>query len=177
MGINDLQLSTEIIAGLYPETLVTVNHPAITGDPSGPGQSEPPKTAPYSFFGKNLRSVCVLVSAPNDESMPGEKLSFLLKILEACKYTLDDIALINIYRQAPDMEKLKNQFHPGIILLWGDLPEIPGIQYPLPDMLPAFWKNITVLPVTQVDLMNGNNPGAQELKRKLWTSLKKIFNL
>ena len=112
MGINDLQLSPEMIAVLYPEILVASCDPAPTGKPTGPGENHPLKIARYAFSGKNLRSICVLVSAPDDEFMQEEKLFFLQKILEACKCTLDDIALINTHRQTPDMEKLKNQFEP-----------------------------------------------------------------
>lgn len=177
MGINDLQLSPEMIAVLYPEILVTGCDPAPIGNPTGPGENHPLKIARYAYSGKNLRSICVLVSAPDDEFMQEEKLFFLQKILEACKCTLDDIALINTHRQTPDMEKLKHQFEPVVIFLWGVLPEIPGLQNPLQDMAPALWENITILPVAQADLMSTDNAKAQELKRKLWTSLKKIFNL
>jgi hypothetical protein len=177
MGINDLQLSPELIAALYPETLVTERNPMPVSSPARPGETRPVKTTIYSFLGMNLRSICVLVSYPNDEFIPGDQLVFLQKILEACKCSMDDIALINTHRQPLDMEKLKNQFSPQVIFLWGSLRDIPGLQNPLPDMAVTLWENIIVLPVAQADLMSRNGPEGQELKRILWTSLKKIFNL
>jgi len=176
MGINDLQLSPEMIAFLYPETLVTL--PLAASNRTFPGTAKVrfPDHSHYTFSGKNLRSICVLVSTPEGASISAQNLSFLQKILEACKCTLDDIALIHIHGQEPEMEKLKTQFNPRIILFWGFLPEIP-LPNPLTDMVPAFWEHITLLSVTNADLMSGNNPEAQGLKRKLWTSLKKIFNL
>ncbi len=85
MGINDLQLSDEMIAALYPETLV--------GKDVRPRQKKSGETSitsaklltRYPFLGKNLRSICFLVSYPDDEFIPGEQLIFLLKILQACK--------------------------------------------------------------------------------------------
>jgi hypothetical protein len=177
MGINDLQLSPEIVALLYPETLVTSHRPVSKNKPPDSGPNQPPDKSLYSFSGKNLRSICVIVSTPDGGTISEEILSFLQKILEACRCTPDDIALIHIQGQQPDMEKLKSQFSPRIILFWGLQPEIPGFQYPLPDMVSVQWENITLLPVANADLMSRNNPEAQDLKRKLWTSLKKIFNL
>src|SRR6267154_1493697 len=110
MGINDLQLSPELIAALYPETLVIARDPVPVVHPA-----EPEKTGTYSFLGKNQRSIAVLVSAPHHEFMPEEQIGFLKKILEACKCGMDDIAIINIYRGEADMESLKNQFKPRII--------------------------------------------------------------
>jgi hypothetical protein len=75
------------------------------------------------------------------------------------------------------MEKLITQFNPRIIIFWGFRPELTGLPNPLTDMVPVLWENITLLSVANAELMNSNDPEAQDLKRKLWTSLKKIFNL
>jgi hypothetical protein len=166
-----------MIALLYPETLIISPQPVSKNKPPESALNQPPDKSLYSFSGKNLRSICVLVSTPDGGMISEEKLSFLQKILEACKCTPDDIALIHIREQQPDMEKVKSQFSPRIILFWGLQPEIPGLQYPLPDLVSVQWENITLLPVANADLMTRNNPEAQDLKRKLWTSLKKIFNL
>jgi len=177
MGINDLQLSPELIAAWYPEILVTHRDPAPPVSSASPGETRPVEPAVYSFLGMNRRSICVLVHYPDDEFIPEDQLIFLQKILEACKCSLDDIALINTNQQPLELERVKNQFNPNIIFLWGSLPEVPGLQKPLQDMAVTLWENIIVLPVTQADLMSRNNPEGQELKRVLWTSLKKIFNL
>ena len=153
MGINDLQLSAEMIAVLYPENLVAMGDPAPAGNTTGPEQLQALKTERYSFSGKNLRSICVLVSTPDGGVMPEEKLVFLQKILEACKCGMDDIALINTYRQPLDLERLKSQFSPRVIFLWGVVPEITGLQNPIPDMSPILCENIIVLTVAHADLM------------------------
>jgi hypothetical protein len=177
MGINDLQLSPELIAALYPETLVTAGNPAPVSGPVKPG--EPPVKKPaYTFLGRNRRLLCILVSCSDEEFMPEEQLVFLQKIMAACKYSLDDIAVINTYRQPLDLESLKNQFSPHVIFLWGNPPpDIPGFPKTLTDMSVTNWENMIVLPVAQAGLMSMDNPEGLALKRVLWTSLKKIFNL
>jgi hypothetical protein len=196
MGINHLQLSPELIAFLYPETLVNGNDPdpfkkpakspetLVNGNDPDPFK-KPAKTPETlqtkksvpTFLGKNLQLICFLVSYPDDEFIPKEQLVFLQKILVACKCSLDDIALVNLKQQPVAMEDLKTQFSPRIIFLWGSLPVIPGIHQKFPDMAISTWEDISIVPVLQADLMSRDNPEGLELKRSLWISLKKLFNL
>jgi hypothetical protein len=161
LGINHIQLSAELIAILYPETLVEENGP-------GPG---------YPFLGKNLLSICFLVSYPDDEFIPDDQLVFLKKILAACKLSLNDIALINIKRTPVELLVLKKWFQPRIIFFWGIPSSVTGSGLNFPDMTISIWENIRILPVMQAELMSGDNPRGLELKKNLWISLKNLFNL
>jgi hypothetical protein len=158
MGINHIRLSAELIAVLYPETLVA-------------------EESVYPYLGKNLNSICFLVSYPDDEFIPEDQFAFLQKILIACKLNLDDIALINTNRMTVELQVLKNIFQPRIIFLWGAVPDLSGFNQHFPDMTISTWENIRILPVMQAVLMSRDNPAGLELKRKLWISLKKLFNL
>ena len=177
MGINNLQLSSELIAALYPESLVIINGRDPVKKPVDANKDLPVKSAGYPFLGKNLRSICFLVSSPDEEFIPLEQLTFLQKMLTACKCSLDDIAMINTSRSFVDMEILKRQFNPRIIFLWGSLPAIAGMKQKFPDMTISTWENISVFPVLQTDLMSRDLPESLELKRSLWVSLKKLFSL
>lgn len=161
MGINHIRLSEELIAVLYPDTLVAENDP----DPG------------YPFLGKNLLSICFLVSYPNDEFIPDEQLVFLQKILTACKLSLNDIALINTKRTPVELLVLKTRFQPRIIFFWGTEPAITGSKLNFPDMTISTWENIRILPVIQAELLSRDTPRGLELKKNLWISLKKLFNL
>jgi hypothetical protein len=157
MGINDLKLSDAVVAALYRETLVGSDGPA------------PPEKAVISalpvetvdtrlpFLGKNLRSICFLVSYPDDEFIPEEQLSFLLKILQACKCGLDDIALINTKNFPVEINNLKSRLNPGSYF-YGETPIVTGIDQEFPDMTISTWKSISLVPVRQVELMSRNNP-------------------
>ena len=102
---------------------------------------------------------------------------FLQKILTACKCSLDDIAIINTGPEPVIMESIRQQFNPRIIFLWGDQIAIRGMQQKFPDLAISTWENISILPVAQADLMSRDIPESLESKRKLWVSLKKLFNL
>lgn len=161
MGINDIRLSAELIAILYPETLIEENDQGMS----------------YPFLGKNLLSICFLVSYPDDEFIPDDQLAFLKKILAACKLSLNDIALINTKRTPVELLVLKKRFQPSIIFFWGVAPAVTGSGLKFPDMSISTWENIRILPVMQTELMSGDNPRGLELKKNLWISLKKLFNL
>lgn len=176
MGINNLQLSHELIAALYPESLVVRNDRALTKKTS---KTINPATTPdaYPFLGKNLRSISFLVHYPEGDFLPGEQLVFLQKMLAACKYSLDDIALVNTAHTLFDFAELRIQLQPRTIFLWGILPAAVGLKPGLPDFSISLLDGISVIPVLSPDLMSGNSPEGIEFKQRLWTCLKKLFNL
>ena len=177
MGINDFSLSDEIIAALYPESLVleqtTGSGNKIPDKPDIPGIP----VIPYPFMGQNSRSICFLVHYPDDEFIPGEQLIFLLKILSACKCSLDDIALVNTAKTQVKIDELKRQLKPGVIFLWGLIPGFDKITKEFPDMSLSLMDGVTVIPVSHAEQMSRENAEAVELKKKLWVSLKKLFSL
>ena len=177
MGINDLKLSDTVVAALYRETLVGQDVPAPPEKIAKPSLSLEIVDTGYPFLGENLRSICFLVSYPDDEFIPEEQLCFLLKILQACKCGLDDIALINTKNYPVEINNLKSRLNPRIIFLWGETPIVNGIDQEFPDMTISTWESISFVPVRQAELMSRNNPQGLALKRILWVSLKKLFNL
>jgi len=177
MGINDLQLSSELIGVLYPESLVAVT-PAIPDQkPSKPVINPQRNKTGYPLLGKNGKSICFLVSFPNDAFMPEGQLRFLERILAACQCNLDDIALINAKQKSVDLEELKEQVHPRILFLWGALPAIIGLESELPDLTVSTRANLSIVRVSQAERMSIDDVEGRELKRSLWLILKKLFNL
>lgn len=177
MGINQLQLSAELIAALYPDSLVRIENSDPVKNPAGAKKLDLPENRDYSFLGKNLRSICFLVFYPDEEFIPGGQLVFLKKILSACKCSMDDIALINTSRTPVQMDAIRRQFNPRIIFFWGAGSAPAGILQKFPDMVISIWENIFILPVIQANQMSSDLPENQELKRNLWASLKKLFSL
>lgn len=177
MGINDIRLSAELIASLYPEILVAENNPDPGKIPVRTGLTQTKMEPGYSFLGKNLRNICFLVNYPDDEFIPEDQFTFLQKILTACKLSLNDITLINTNKTAVELQALQRQFQSSIIFFWGNAPDIMGMNQNFPDMTISAWGNIQILPVMQAEMMSWDNPRGLEMKRNLWISLKKLFNL
>ena len=177
MGIDNIQLSPDLIAALYPETLVAANDSGTDGikpQTALPGKSPVPA---YPYLGKNLRSIIFLVDYPDHEFIPENQLAFLQKILGACKCSLDDIALINTSSLAVRLDELIIQFHPQIIFLWGAVPAIAGQLPVFQDLSVSLMEGISIIPVLQANNMNTDYKEGLELKQRLWVCLKKLFNL
>jgi hypothetical protein len=177
MGINHLQLSPELIAALYPETLVAGNDPGNIKKTGKMSVTDLPRAPAYSFLGKNLRSICFLVDCPGQDYIPEKELGFLLRILSACKCSLDDIALVNAARLPIRFNELTKQLQPRILILWGIRPVSIGLKDDLPDFSISPLEGVSVIPVLTPDLMSGESPEGLELKQRLWACLKRLFNL
>jgi hypothetical protein len=175
MGIDNLRLSPELIAALYPESLIDGNMPLTENVRNAKPVALSP--AAYPFLGENIRSICFLANYPEGDFLPADQLLFLQKMLNPCKLSLNDIALLNIARFTFDLAELRLQLHPGIIFLWGVPPASVGLKSSLPDFGISVMDGISVIPVAGPELMSGDSPEGKEYKQRLWTTLKKLFAL
>jgi hypothetical protein len=177
MGINNLQLSPELIAALYPESLVAGNDPSPVKKAQKTENPVHFPARPYPYLGKNMRQVTFLVNYSAGDFMPDGEFIFLQKMLAACKYGMDDVALVNTAKISYDFAELRIQFQPRIIFLWGITPQSVSLKPDLPDFSISTLDGILVVPVLSPDLMTGNSPQGIEFKQRLWTCLKKLFSL
>ena len=177
MGINHLLLSSELIAALYPESLVDGNEAVPVKENVRIPKPVAAKTPPYPFLGENNHSICFLANYPEEDFLPAEQLGFLKKMLTACKLDLNDVALLNIAHFSFDLAELRIQLHPRIIFLWGIPPVSVGLKSGLPDFNISVFDGISIIPVLSPDTMSGNRPEGTEFKQRLWICLKKLFTL
>jgi hypothetical protein len=177
MGINHLRLSSELIAALYPESLVAGRESAPVKENVMTPKTVADKTPVYPFLGENNRSICFLTNNPAEDFLPAEQLGFLNKMLTACKLNLNDIALMNIAHIRFDLAELRVQLNPRIIFLWGIPAMSVGLQSGLPDFSISMFDGISVIPVLSPELMSGNRTEGTEFKQRLWICLKKLFTL
>ncbi|MBL0130777.1 MAG: hypothetical protein IPP43_06385 [Chitinophagaceae bacterium] len=106
--------------------------------------------------------------------MPDHELTFLTGILGACKLSLADVAIVNLYNHPQSSyNELTSFFKSKIVFLF--------------DMEPAAFGLPMHFPHYQIQAFAGNSflyaPSLKELendrveKSKLWVCLKRLFNL
>ncbi len=129
---------------------------------------------PWKSLGQNAKNILILVNNPGITFLPDEELAFLTQMLQACKLSLGDVALLNLtqYTQTSYQDILQH-FNSKTVFLFG---VTPG-EWELPINFPQF----------QVQQFDGrkflHSPGLGEmmndklLKTKLWASLKAILGL
>src|SRR5688500_220954 len=106
MSLNNLALSSQLIADLYPTSLIE----------QVPSSS---KKETLKFLGKNQKNILILVSKDNAVFLEDSELNFLTSVLTACKLSLADIAIVNLSSlERPDYLNIKKQLNSRIVLLF-----------------------------------------------------------
>ncbi|MDX2047332.1 MAG: hypothetical protein SFU87_11130 [Chitinophagaceae bacterium] len=166
MSLNNIQLQPPVITELYRNSLTALN--GITPEKSKD------EIIPILYLGNNKKQILLLVQNPGHAFLPDKTLEFLTGILSACKFSLQDIALVNLSHAGENTYlQLVHHFRPAVCLLLGVAPS----QIELPIHFPHF----------QVQQYNGvsylSSPPLESLaedkllKSKLWLCLKQIFSL
>ncbi len=152
-----------------PAAPVAQPAPAASPAPASPATDAPQ----WKSLGQNARNILILVNNPGITFLPDEELAFLTQMLQACKLSLGDVALLNLAQHAQGYQQILQQFNSKTVFLFG---VSPG-EWELPINFPAF----------QVQQFDGrkflHSPGLGQmmndklLKTKLWASLKAILGL
>lgn len=183
MSAYNIQLPGVVIAGLYKKTVVQGEtgtteavQPATKTSPAAPS-SAASASAAYKFLGKNQQHVTVIVRFPGEAFLPENHLQMLTKMLGACKLNLGDVAIVNDATQTVDINRLKEQLYPKQVLLFGVAPDEAGLPLTFPMFKDQEYAGSTYLYTPSLDELNKETEEGKVLKRKLWESLKKIFNV
>ncbi len=191
MSLNDIQLSPQLLAGLYSKSLI--------GDADGvphtfPRVSEPEtklnipekkgpvaakkvagaSQAAFKSLGNNQKNVLIGVHYAEIANLPDAQLSFLTNLLKACNLGLNDVAIINMnnHPDAVYTEILEN-FKTKVVMLFGITAQQFGFPFEIPEYQVQQFAGKTVV----------HSPALHEIendkaaKGKLWMSLKRIFNV
>jgi hypothetical protein len=187
MSLNNIQLQEFIIEEWFKDNLI---NPAPNTTPPPPptaptlqsptpqaSTSAAPAQAPLKSLGNNRRRIAILVNAPGSPFLPDNQLNFLTKILEACRMTLADAAIVNNATTEIDIATVKEQLHPKTTLLFGLEPSALRLPINFPPFKPLDYDGCTYLSAPGLDQLVTNTEESKLLKSKLWVCLKTIFDV
>jgi hypothetical protein len=140
-------------------------------------QPAAPAQAPIKSLGNNRRHITILVNAPGCPILPDNQLNFLTKILEACRMTLADVAIVNNAATETNIATVKEQLHPKTTLLFGLEPSALRLPINFPPFKPIDYDGCTYLSAPGLDQLVPNTEESKLLKSKLWVCLKTIFDV
>jgi hypothetical protein len=141
-------------------------------------QTTPPSETPvYKFLGNNRRKTTLLVHSPGTPFLPDNQLTFLTKILEACRMTLADVAIVNHAAAPVTIAAIKQQLQPKIVLLFGLDPTAIRLPINFPHFKQLSYDDCVYLSSPALDLLVPNTEESKLLKSKLWVCLKTIFDV
>ncbi|HVM89228.1 MAG TPA: hypothetical protein VMT76_13650 [Puia sp.] len=169
MSFQEIHLSPLVLAGLYKHAVISLNEEKTITDT---------RTEPRAkFLGGNKKRILILVKSKDAVFVNDRGLFFLIKLLEACKMNIDDVAIVNNAENKLSITDLKKELQPKSIILFGCTPT--NIQLPIE--FPMFklqeYDSSTYLYVPGLEELDTNTNDGKILKSKLWVCLKKLFDI
>jgi hypothetical protein len=172
MSLNNIQLPGFLIEEWYSDKLIV--SPAATSTLSAKGTKSP---ASFKFLGDNRRHITILVHAPGSPFLPDNQLAFLTKILEACRLTLADVAIVNNAADPVNIPEIRSQLSPKTLLLFGLEPSALRLPINFPPFKPLDYDGCTFLSAPGLDQLVAGTEESKLLKSKLWVCLQTIFGV
>lgn len=158
MGLNDIKLSGLIIGEWYGEGLL-------------------PQPQLVKSLGNNRRRITLLVHSPGSPFLSDNQLTFLSRILEACRMTIGDVAIVNQAAAPVTVTDLKQQLQPTTMLLFGVEPAAIRLPVNFPYFRAQRYDDCVFLSVPALDRLVPDTEESKLLKSKLWVCLKTIFDV
>ena len=129
------------------------------------------------YLGNFQKKIVILVSDENNMYVSDDNLNFLTGILNACKFNLAHIALINFYNNAVNFASLKKDLQAEFLISFG----ISALQIELPFTMPDYqvqeYNKCKIIIAPPLNELNQQTQTAKAEKTKLWKSLQKMFDL
>ncbi|CAN5256933.1 hypothetical protein BH09BAC2_BH09BAC2_00370 [soil metagenome] len=161
MSLENVELSSYMLQNLYRKNLVTVI--AKKEDKSKP--------ATVSYLGGNEQNILIVSADKVQPYLNDDDLLLLTKILEACKLTLADVAIVNSESKDIVLQEVIPSITCKVVILFG----IDPGKLNLPFRIPHFQiqqhngKQYIIAPALHELAEN------KELKTQLWRSFQKLF--
>jgi hypothetical protein len=169
MSLNEIQLPALVTSGLYKNSLVIIKDLNETKDTAIEHS--------YKFLGKNKKNIVLVAHSSDAVFVTEAHLTFITKLLGACKMNLEDIAILNSSTEQIIITELKKQLSPKTLILFGVEP--PAIKLPI--HFPMFklqeYGGCVYLFAPALEELNQDTNEGKLLKSKLWICLQKLFEL
>ena len=161
MSLNNIQLSSQLLADLYPDVIVETE------------QKQPAKEPLFKFLGSNKKNILVIVSKEETAFLEDAELNFLSSVLTACKFSLADVAIVNRFKNAADYSSLIHFFNSRYVLLFDVEPQAINLPFNFPHFQIQKFEQCTYLSAPALSKIEPD----KATKTKLWNSLKNLFGL
>ncbi len=128
------------------------------------------KSIDYNYLGKYKKGFLIVTHYTNEEYMFAEHIAALENILKRKEYSMDDVAIFNLFTYPQlDFEQLQSYFNPKKLLLLGKnaLPaNLPALTFNQPQKINEY----TALYTFSFDEMMDNIPN----KKAFWDQMKNL---
>jgi hypothetical protein len=176
MSLQSIILDNALVSSLY-ENIDLIDEKKLVSTIANPTEkiiANP--VQPIKYLGHNKRGICIVVNYRETPFLPDQELTFLVTILQACKLTLEDVAIIN-YSGNNNLsgDSIKNEMTPAQLIVFGEaLPAMLGLP-DISDFLITAINGFQLLLAPELEALNNTTESGKLLKSKLWICLKQLF--
>ena len=161
MSLNTINLTAQLIADLYPNTLIETI--STTGS----------KNTGLRYLGDNQKNIAILVKNKEVPFLNETEFNLLTSILTACKLSIADVAIVNLESDKSNPEEITTVLNSKIVLLFDVTPSEINLPINFPHFQVQQFNKRTYLYAPTFSLIEKD----KAVKIKLWQALKTIFNL
>ena len=161
MSLNNIQLSSQLLASLYPDVIIETVEKKQVKEPA------------FKFLGNNKKNLLILVSKEETPFLEDAELNFLSSVLAACKFSLADVAIVNMQNSAADYASLIHFFNSKHVLLFNVAPQVIDLPLNFPHFQIQKFDQCIYLSAPALNIIETDKTA----KGKLWSSLKNLFEL
>ena len=177
MSLNSIKFEPIDIALLFKNSLVEIEDKkqgAPKQDTTSTTATSDTIATGWKYLGENRKKTLVIVRYPGVSHLPDKQLSFLTKLLAACSLDLRDVAIFNFHAHQPSQfNEIIQHFTPKNVLLFDIKPVDFGMPMNFPEFQVQAYKDAVFVSSPSLDTIEPD----KNLKGKLWSCLKKIYNL
>lgn len=166
MSLNNINFPPAALARLYPKSLVQSQQKKAKPEPASPA------SAPR-YLGNNAKYITIFVEHPDYSFLPDEELAFLTSILNACKLSIADVALINVKGAPEAIPALMDQTEAKDVILFGIEPLAAGLPIHFPHFQLQSYNKRKYISAPALSILEKD----KEQKGKFWAGLKNLFGL
>lgn len=165
MSLNDLQLPPHLYVSLFKNTLVDLQQEIFL--------EKPVNDVEIDFLGGNERKIVFIAKDAENKFLGDDQMKFVNDLLSACNLSMADIAFVNLYNKNIKYRDLVSKFSSQKILIFGIIAQELDLPFTIPFFQVQAFHGQTFLICPSLDEIRQD----KDLKKQLWLSLKKIFNL
>jgi hypothetical protein len=171
----NIKLPDFIIVDLYKDSLVVLNEESAQPAAAVEATAKAGEEKPF-YSGNNNQHICIILNSSTHAFTDDESLQLLSNLLAALNYTLADVAIINHHRTPLSYSQISEVLQPRVCLLFGVTTQALQLPIIIPNYQLQRYENCTFIQACSIDDMKANDDKAKGEKRKLWNSLKAVFN-
>lgn len=172
-----MALPAFLVAAFYKNQLVLLpEHQAPSGENPSP-VNELAKANVNAFLGENKKKISILHKEPAAAFLTDEQFKLLSGILNACKLSMADVALVNLAHQNTSFLELKQQLEPQFLILFDVSPTSIELPFTIPPYQIQDYNNCKILVAASLQYMTLETDEVKKEKTLLWNSLRKMFSI